>query len=35
MYMNNNVMIIKSQKKVNAIIRIFKLYYRVIEAKIN
>ena len=35
MYANDIVMIIRSQKKVDTIMRILKLYYRVIEAKIN
>ena len=35
MYANDIVMIIKNQEKTNAIIKIFKLYYRVIETKIN
>ena len=35
MYANDIVMIIKSQKKVNAIIRILKLYCWIIEAKVN
>ena len=35
MYANNIVIIIKSQEKTDAIMKIFKLYYRVIEAKIN
>ena len=35
MYANDIVMIIKSQEKTDAIMKIFELYYRVIEAKIN
>ena len=33
--MDDIIMIIKNQEKTDAIMKIFNLYYRVIEAKVN